>query len=386
MGLRRGRQLVDEARLEQRDEGPELALGRRARVIGVGVAVPAAREAREVDAAAVAVGGEHRADAAADRVGVGADDDRVVGDAAEHRLAACARHRLDRRPQPQAGVPRSPVATPEHRSAEDGAIGAVRQGVPLRRAGKGLQRAMRAIVARLRRRRARVPGDRARAGPARARGHEVDGPDLGALARAGRGARACASPPRRSTRSFRLPPPGEEAGAGEAALAMMPLLEDFRPGRPRQRHPDPGAVARRRAARRAAGDADPPPLPRPRARDAVLRDGDGAAADRRSAGGMWRAALPVLETGLRIGRRELNETRRRIGLPPQERFHGGISDRLVIVGTFPQLEYPRAWPAEVGRHRAARVRAPAPRRRAAARATSRSCSSPPAPPRIPTAT
>jgi UDP:flavonoid glycosyltransferase YjiC (YdhE family) len=61
----------------------------------------------------------------------------------------------------------------------------------------------------------------------------------------------------------------------------------------------------------------------------------------------WRAALPILETGLRVGRRELNETRRRIGLPPQEHFHGGISDRLTIVGTFPQLEFPRSWPPEV---------------------------------------
>jgi UDP:flavonoid glycosyltransferase YjiC (YdhE family) len=27
--------------------------------------------------------------------------------------------------------------------------------------------------------------------------------------------------------------------------------------------------------------------------------------------------------------------------------HGGLSDRLVLVGTYPQLEYPRAWPAHV---------------------------------------
>ena len=31
---------------------------------------------------------------------------------------------------------------------------------------------------------------------------------------------------------------------------------------------------------------------------------------------LWRAALPVLEAGLRRGRRELNETRARLGLPP----------------------------------------------------------------------
>ncbi len=35
------------------------------------------------------------------------------------------------------------------------------------------------------------------------------------------------------------------------------------------------------------------------------------------------------------------------GLPPVTRLFGGISDRLCLVGTFPQLEYPRAWPAHV---------------------------------------
>ena len=61
----------------------------------------------------------------------------------------------------------------------------------------------------------------------------------------------------------------------------------------------------------------------------------------------WRATGPLLEMGLRRGRDELNETRDRLGLPPIERFHGGISERLAIVGTFPQLEYPREWPAHV---------------------------------------
>jgi MGT family glycosyltransferase len=61
----------------------------------------------------------------------------------------------------------------------------------------------------------------------------------------------------------------------------------------------------------------------------------------------WRAAMPVLESGLRRGRDEMNETRERLGLPPLDRFHGGISELLAIVGTFPQLEYPREWPAHV---------------------------------------
>jgi UDP:flavonoid glycosyltransferase YjiC (YdhE family) len=48
--------------------------------------------------------------------------------------------------------------------------------------------------------------------------------------------------------------------------------------------------------------------------------------------------------GLRQGRDQLNETRRRLGLAPLDHFHGGISRRLCLVATFPQLEYPRAWP------------------------------------------
>jgi UDP:flavonoid glycosyltransferase YjiC (YdhE family) len=59
----------------------------------------------------------------------------------------------------------------------------------------------------------------------------------------------------------------------------------------------------------------------------------------------WRAVMPMIEGGLRQGRDEMNVTRARLGLPPLERFHGGISERLTIVGTFPQLEYPRSWPA-----------------------------------------
>ena len=74
----------------------------------------------------------------------------------------------------------------------------------------------------------------------------------------------------------------------------------------------------------------------------------GALAPRSQAGRrIWRAALPVLEGGLRRGRQELNESREAVGLAPVERFHGGISEELAIVGTFPQLEYPRRWPAHV---------------------------------------
>jgi UDP:flavonoid glycosyltransferase YjiC (YdhE family) len=62
---------------------------------------------------------------------------------------------------------------------------------------------------------------------------------------------------------------------------------------------------------------------------------------------LWDAVAHGTESGLRQGRDELNDTRVRLGLAPLERFHGGLSERLCLVGTFPQLEYPRRWPAGV---------------------------------------
>jgi len=62
---------------------------------------------------------------------------------------------------------------------------------------------------------------------------------------------------------------------------------------------------------------------------------------------MWRRAQAPLARGFERGRLELNDTRARLGLPPLEYVHGGISRELAIVGTFPQLEYPRAWPEHV---------------------------------------
>jgi MGT family glycosyltransferase len=59
---------------------------------------------------------------------------------------------------------------------------------------------------------------------------------------------------------------------------------------------------------------------------------------------LWSALAPPLERGFERGRAELNGTRARLGLPPLTRLLGGISERLCIVGTFPQLEYPRKWP------------------------------------------
>jgi UDP:flavonoid glycosyltransferase YjiC (YdhE family) len=141
------------------------------------------------------------------------------------------------------------------------------------------------------------------------------------------------------------PPPGEGPGAAEAALAMMPLLDEL--------DPDvvvadiltlaPALAAEIRGVPRATLVPHLYPVHEP----GMPFFGIGADPPRTGLGrGVWQAALPALETGLRIGRRELNETRARAGLGPLERFHGGISERLVIVGTFPQLEYPRDWPAE----------------------------------------
>jgi UDP:flavonoid glycosyltransferase YjiC (YdhE family) len=58
----------------------------------------------------------------------------------------------------------------------------------------------------------------------------------------------------------------------------------------------------------------------------------------------WRALTEPLQRGFERGRAELNETRSRLGLAPVQRLLGGISESLTLVGTFPQLEYPRRWP------------------------------------------
>jgi len=56
---------------------------------------------------------------------------------------------------------------------------------------------------------------------------------------------------------------------------------------------------------------------------------------------LWSAAQPILTGGQERGRDELNGARARVGLPPLEHLHGGISRQLALIATFPQLEYPR---------------------------------------------
>ncbi|HEV2820744.1 MAG TPA: nucleotide disphospho-sugar-binding domain-containing protein [Solirubrobacteraceae bacterium] len=75
----------------------------------------------------------------------------------------------------------------------------------------------------------------------------------------------------------------------------------------------------------------------------------GARWPRTAAGrSLWRAADRVVRRGLDQGRIELNETRRRLGLPAHHHVHNGISRSLSVVGTFPQLEYP--FPRPPGSH------------------------------------
>jgi UDP:flavonoid glycosyltransferase YjiC (YdhE family) len=62
---------------------------------------------------------------------------------------------------------------------------------------------------------------------------------------------------------------------------------------------------------------------------------------------LWRGLDRPVAIGLRRGQDELNDARRKLGLGPVDRFHGGLSRALCMVGTFPQLEYPREWPVNV---------------------------------------
>jgi len=72
----------------------------------------------------------------------------------------------------------------------------------------------------------------------------------------------------------------------------------------------------------------------------------GARLPRTAAGAwLWRRFDPLVARGLEQGRREYNDCRARLGLAPLPEVHTGLSRALTLVGTLPQLEYPRAWPA-----------------------------------------
>jgi UDP:flavonoid glycosyltransferase YjiC (YdhE family) len=145
-----------------------------------------------------------------------------------------------------------------------------------------------------------------------------------------------------------FPPPTDAgfAGAAEAAIALRPLLEELQPDAVVS---DILTLAPTLAAE-VAGCRLATLIPHvyPVHDPGMPFFAFGWTAPRTRVGrAAWRAALPVLVEGLKQGRRELNESRERVGLAPIERFHGGISERLAMVATFPQLEYPRRWPAGV---------------------------------------
>jgi UDP:flavonoid glycosyltransferase YjiC (YdhE family) len=149
-------------------------------------------------------------------------------------------------------------------------------------------------------------------------------------------------------RTFPPPPAGSEGwtSAADAAIALLPLMEEFRP--------DvvvsdiltlaPALAAERAGRRRATLIPHVYPVHEP----GLPFFAFGLQPPRTPVGrAVWRRALPVLESGLRRGRREMNEMRSAVGLPPVDGFHSGISRELAMVATFPQLEYPRRWPASV---------------------------------------
>lgn len=61
----------------------------------------------------------------------------------------------------------------------------------------------------------------------------------------------------------------------------------------------------------------------------------------------WNRAHRPLRRGLESGRDALNDARAAVGLPALDRVHGGTSEQLALVATYPQLEYPRLWPEHV---------------------------------------
>ncbi len=147
-----------------------------------------------------------------------------------------------------------------------------------------------------------------------------------------------------------FPPPDPDsadgAHAAEAARALLPLLEEMRPDAVVS---DILTLAPALAAEKAGVPlATLIPHIYPVVESGLPFFAIGLQPPRTPVGrGIWRAGTRALNVGLEHGRRDLNRQRERLGLVPVERFHGGISPDLALVGTFPQLEYPRQWPAGV---------------------------------------
>lgn len=147
-----------------------------------------------------------------------------------------------------------------------------------------------------------------------------------------------------------FPPPDPDSADGEhaaeAARALLPLLEEMRP------HvvvSDILTLAPSLAAEKAGVPlATLIPHIYPVVEPGLPFFAVGLQPPRTPIGrAVWRTGQRALDIGLEHGRRDLNRQRERLDLPPVQRFHGGISPELALVGTFPQLEYPRQWPAGV---------------------------------------
>ena len=147
-----------------------------------------------------------------------------------------------------------------------------------------------------------------------------------------------------------FPPPDPDSPDGdhaaEAARALLPLLEEMRPHAVVS---DILTLAPSLAAEKAGVPlATLIPHIYPVVEPGLPFFAIGLRPPRTPLGrAVWRTGQRALNIGLEHGRRDLNRQRARLDLPPVERFHGGISPDLALVGTFPQLEYPRNWPAGV---------------------------------------
>ncbi len=143
------------------------------------------------------------------------------------------------------------------------------------------------------------------------------------------------------------PHQGDGPSAGGAAVALAPLLDELRPDVVVN---DILTLAPALAAEKAGvpwATLIPHVYPEHEAGLPFFAFG-GARLPRTPIGRwLWSAPVPMLEAGLRQGRDELNGEREKAGLAPTERFHGGTSEGLAMVATYPQLEYPRSWPEHV---------------------------------------
>jgi UDP:flavonoid glycosyltransferase YjiC (YdhE family) len=150
-------------------------------------------------------------------------------------------------------------------------------------------------------------------------------------------------------RMFPPPDPDSDEGqhAAEAAQALLPLLEEMRPHAVVS---DILTLAPTLAAERAGVPlATLIPHIYPVVQPGLPFFAIGLRPPRtRTGAALWRAGHDrALRIGLEQGRRDLNVQRGRLDLTPIDRFHGGISPDLALVATYPQLEYPRPWPAGV---------------------------------------